>query len=80
MSARSVFADLLAAYRKEAGWTQAEAAQRFTMSLSLYQKIESCDRRPQRHMAARGDELFRTPGAYTRSRKADAPRPSGRRR
>ena len=36
MSARSVFADLLAAYRKEAGWTQAEAAQRFTMSSSLY--------------------------------------------
>ena len=47
MSARSVFADLLAAYRKEAGWTQAEAAQRFTMSSSLYRKIESCDRKPR---------------------------------
>jgi transcriptional regulator with XRE-family HTH domain len=66
MSARSVFADLLAAYRKEAGWTQAEAAQRFTMSSSLYRKIESCDRKPQRDMATRGDELFRTPGAFMR--------------
>ena len=66
MSARSVFADLLAAYRKEAGWTQAEAAQRFTMSCSLYQKIERCDRKPQRDMAIRGDELFRTPGAFMR--------------
>jgi transcriptional regulator with XRE-family HTH domain len=66
MSARSVFADLLAAYRKEAGWTQAEAAQRFTMSHSLYQKIESCDRKPQREVATRGDELFRTPGAFMR--------------
>jgi transcriptional regulator with XRE-family HTH domain len=66
MSARSVFADLLAAYRKEAGWTQAEAAQRFTMSSSLYRKIESCDRKPQRGMAVRGDELFRTPGAFMR--------------
>jgi transcriptional regulator with XRE-family HTH domain len=66
MSARAVFADLLAAYRKEAGWTQAEAARQFTMSKSLYQKIESCDRKPQRDMAERGDELFRTPGAFAR--------------
>jgi transcriptional regulator with XRE-family HTH domain len=66
MSARSVFADLLAAYRKEAGWTQAEAAQRFTMSSSLYRKIESCDRKPQRDMADRGDELFRTPKVFAR--------------
>jgi transcriptional regulator with XRE-family HTH domain len=66
MSARSVFADLLAAYRKEAGWTQAEAAQRFSVSSSLYRKIESCDRKPQRDMAIRGDELFRTPGAFMR--------------
>lgn len=66
MSARSVFADLLAAYRKEAGWTQAEAAQRFTISSSLYRKIESCDRKPQRDMAIRGDELFKTPGAFAR--------------
>jgi transcriptional regulator with XRE-family HTH domain len=66
MSARSVFADLLAAYRKEAGWTQAEAAQRFTMSSSLYRKIESCDRKPQRDMADRGDELFGTPKVFAR--------------
>jgi transcriptional regulator with XRE-family HTH domain len=66
MSARSVFADLLAAYRKEAGWTQAEAAQRFTMSSSLYRKIESCDRKPQRDMAVRGDELFSTPKVFAR--------------
>jgi transcriptional regulator with XRE-family HTH domain len=66
VSARSVFADLLAAYRKEAGWTQADAAQHFTMSKSLYQKIESCDRKPQRDMAERGDELFGTPGAFAR--------------
>ena len=66
MSARSVFADLLAAYRKEVGWTQAEAAQRFTMSNSLYRKIESCDRKPQRDMAERGDELFGTPKVFTR--------------
>jgi hypothetical protein len=66
MSARSVFADLLAAYRKEAGWTQAEAAQRFTMSSSLYQKIELCDRKPQRDMATRGDELFGTPNVFAR--------------
>jgi transcriptional regulator with XRE-family HTH domain len=66
MSARSVFADLLAAYRKEAGWTQAEAAQQFTMSCSLYRKIESCDRKPQRDMAVRGDELFGTLKVFTR--------------
>lgn len=66
MSARSVFADLLAAYREEAGWTQAEAAERFTMSKSLYQKIERCDRKPQREMAARGDELFGTPKVFAR--------------
>lgn len=66
MSARSVFADLLAAYRKEAGWTQAEAAQRFTMSKSLYQKIEACDRKPQRDMADRGDELFELHGVFAR--------------
>ena len=66
MSARSVFADLLAAYRKEAGWTQAEAAQRFTISHSLYRKIESCDRKPQRDMAERCDELFGTIKVFTR--------------
>ena len=66
MTARSVFADLLAAYRKEAGWTQAEAARQFTMSKSLYQKIESCDRKPQRDMAERCDELFATPGVFAR--------------
>lgn len=66
MSARSVFADLLAAYRREAGWTQAEAAAHFTMSKSLYQKIEACDRKPQRDMALRCDELFGTPGVFAR--------------
>jgi transcriptional regulator with XRE-family HTH domain len=66
MSARSVFADLLATYRKQAGWTQAEAAQRFTMSKSLYQKIESCDRKPQRDMAERGDQLFELHGVFAR--------------
>lgn len=66
MSARSVFADLLAAYRREAGWTQAEAARQFTMSKSLYQKIEGCERRPQREMAERCDELFGTPGVFAR--------------
>jgi ribosome-binding protein aMBF1 (putative translation factor) len=58
MTARSVFADLLAGYRREAGWTQAEAAQQFTMSKSLYQKIEACERKPQRDMADRADALF----------------------
>lgn len=66
MSARSVFADLLATYRTEAGWTQAEAARRFTISKSLYQKIEACERRPQRDMAERCDELFGTPGVFAR--------------
>jgi transcriptional regulator with XRE-family HTH domain len=66
MSARSVFADLLATYRKEAGWTQADAAQQFSMSKSLYQNIESCDRKPQRDMAERCDELFGTRGVFAR--------------
>lgn len=64
MSARSVFADLLATYRKDAGWTQAEAARQFSMSKSLYQKIEACDRKPQRDMAERCDELFGTHGVF----------------
>jgi transcriptional regulator with XRE-family HTH domain len=66
MTARLVFADLLAAYRKEAGWTQAEAARNFAMSKSLYQKIEACDRKPQRDMAERCDELFGTHGVFAR--------------
>lgn len=66
MSARSVFADLLTAYRKEAGWTQDEAAEKFTISRSLYCKIESCDRKPQRYLADRGDELFRLNGVFAR--------------
>lgn len=66
MTARSVFADLLAGYRKEAGWTQAEAAQQFTMSKSLYQKIEACERKPQRDMAGRADGLFGTREVFTR--------------
>ena len=66
MTARSVFADLLAGYRKEAGWTQAEAAQQFTMSKSLYQKIEACERKPQRDMARRADGLFGTREVFSR--------------
>lgn len=30
------------------------------MSSSLYKKIETCTRKPQREMAARADELFHT--------------------
>ncbi len=43
-----------------------EAAQRFTMSCSLYQKIERCERKPQRDMAVRGDELFGLQGVFAR--------------
>jgi hypothetical protein len=35
------------------------------MSKSLYQKIESCDRRPQRDFAVMCDEVFSTPGVFT---------------
>jgi transcriptional regulator with XRE-family HTH domain len=66
MSARSVFADLLATYRQAAGWTQAEAAQQFNMSKSLYQKLEACDRKPQRDMAQHCDELFGTHRVFAR--------------
>jgi transcriptional regulator with XRE-family HTH domain len=66
MSARSVFADLLATYRQAAGWTQAEAAQQFSMSKSLYQKLEACDRKPQRDMAQHCDELFGTHRVFAR--------------
>jgi transcriptional regulator with XRE-family HTH domain len=65
VSARSVFAAVLASYRKQAGMTQAEAAARFCMSKSLYQKIESCDRKPQRDFAALCDEVFGTPDVFT---------------
>ncbi len=64
MSARLVFAQVLASYRKQSGMTQAEAAARFHMSKSLYQKIESCDRRPQRDFAVVCDEVFGTPGVF----------------
>jgi transcriptional regulator with XRE-family HTH domain len=66
MTARAVFADLLAAYRNEARWTQAEAAEQFTMSKSLYQKIEECKRKPQRDMAVSADKLFNTPKVFAR--------------
>jgi transcriptional regulator with XRE-family HTH domain len=66
MSARSVFADLLATYRQAAGWTQAEAAQQFSMSKSLYQKLEACDRKPQRDMAQHCDDLFGTHRVFAR--------------
>ena len=36
------------------------------MSKSLYQKIEACERKPQRDMAARCDELFGTHEVFTR--------------
>jgi hypothetical protein len=45
---------------------QADAARQFSMSKSLYQKIESCDRKPQRDMAERCDELFGTHGVFAR--------------
>jgi hypothetical protein len=38
VSARSVFAAVLASYRKQSGMTQTDAAGRFCMSKSLYQK------------------------------------------
>jgi hypothetical protein len=44
--------------------TQADAATRFLMSKSLYQKIESCDRKPQRDFAVTCDEVFGTPGVF----------------
>ena len=64
MSARSIFADLLHAYR--GATTQQEAAQELRVSKSLYQKIESGDRRPQRDFAERCDELYKTPGVFVR--------------
>jgi transcriptional regulator with XRE-family HTH domain len=64
VSARSIFADLLHAYR--GATTQHEAAQKLRVSKSLYQKIESGDRRPQRDFAERCDEFFRTPGVFAR--------------
>jgi transcriptional regulator with XRE-family HTH domain len=66
VSARSLFADLLTAYRKQAGWTQAEAAAKFHMSRSNYQKLESCDRKPQRDMAKLCDEVYATPDVFSR--------------
>jgi transcriptional regulator with XRE-family HTH domain len=64
VSARSIFADLLHAYRSAT--TQQEAAQKLSVSKSLYQKIESGDRRPQRDFAERCDELYKTPGVFVR--------------
>jgi transcriptional regulator with XRE-family HTH domain len=64
VSARSIFADLLHAYR--GATTQQEAAQKLRVSKSLYQKIESGDRRPQRDFAERCDELYKTPGVFLR--------------
>jgi transcriptional regulator with XRE-family HTH domain len=64
VTARSVFAAVLASYRKQSGMTQADAAERFLMSKSLYQKIESCDRKPQRDFAVRCDEVFSAPGVF----------------
>jgi hypothetical protein len=44
--------------------TRADAAARFCMSKSLYQKLESCDRKPQREFAVTCDEVFDTPGVF----------------
>jgi hypothetical protein len=44
--------------------SQADAAARFCMSKSLYQKIESCDRKPQRDFAVMCDEVFGVPGVF----------------
>ena len=57
---------MLTGYRKQAGLTQSDAAAKFHMSKSLYQKIESCDRRPQRDFAEQCDEVFGTPGVFVR--------------
>lgn len=65
MSARETFARVLRGYREQQGLTQPDAAQKLAVSLSLYKKIESCDRRPQSDFAVRCDELFGTPGVFT---------------
>lgn len=64
MSARSIFADLLRLYRGTA--TLQEAADQLRVSRSLYQKLESGDRRPQHDFAERCDDLYKTPGAFVR--------------
>jgi hypothetical protein len=64
VSARLIFADLLRAYR--GAMTQQDAAQKLRVSKSLYQKIESCDRRAQRDFAERCDDLYKTPGVFVR--------------
>jgi transcriptional regulator with XRE-family HTH domain len=61
-----VFADVLTAYRKQAGLTQSDAAAKFHMSKSLYQKIEACERKPQREFAEQCDEAFGTPEVFVR--------------
>jgi transcriptional regulator with XRE-family HTH domain len=64
VSARETFARILRGYREQAGLTQQEAAQKLRVSLSLYKKLESCDRRPQREHASLADELYKTPGVF----------------
>jgi hypothetical protein len=59
-----IFADLLRAYRDAS--TQQETAQKLRVSKSLYQKLESCDRRPQRDLAQGCDDLYETPGVFMR--------------
>jgi transcriptional regulator with XRE-family HTH domain len=66
MSSREMFADLVAGYRKQAGLTQEQAAQKLSVSLSTLKKIEQKQLRPQRDFAQRYDELFRTPGVFLR--------------
>jgi transcriptional regulator with XRE-family HTH domain len=54
----------LRGYREQAGLTQQEAAQKLRVSPSLYKKLESCDRRPQREHATLADDLYKTPGVF----------------
>jgi DNA-binding XRE family transcriptional regulator len=61
VSARETFAKVLRGYREQQGLTQEQAAKKLMLSLSLYKKIEGCERRPQSDFARRCDQLFSTP-------------------
>jgi transcriptional regulator with XRE-family HTH domain len=65
VSARETFAQVLRGYREQNGLTQDQAAKKLMLSLSLYKKIEGCERRPQSDFAKRCDELFTTPNVFT---------------
>jgi transcriptional regulator with XRE-family HTH domain len=64
VSAREIFANVLRGYREQNGLTQDQAAKKLTMSLSLYKKIEGCERRPQSDFAKRCDEMYGTPAVF----------------